>query len=76
MTTVDCAIAEPSDRTPLFPSTRDLRNATPVDQAAIAEFTDLVAVTRVTGNVLDADLLHALIARLADLLGEPLPPGL
>jgi hypothetical protein len=76
MTTVDCAIAEPSDRTPPFPSTRDLRNATSGDQAAIAEFADLMAVMRVTGNVLDADLLHALIARLADLLDEPLPPGL
>jgi hypothetical protein len=76
MSTVDCAIAAPSDRTPTFPSTRDLRNATPVDQAAIAEFADLVAVMSVSSNVLDADLLHALIARLADLLGEPLPPGL
>jgi hypothetical protein len=31
---------------------------------------------RVSGNLLDADVLHALIARLADLLGERLPSDL
>jgi hypothetical protein len=62
-----------------------LRNATAVDHGVIglasgvpgsriAAFGESVAVPGVTGNVLDADLLHALIARLADLLGEPLPP--
>jgi hypothetical protein len=70
-------------------ATFDLRNATAAAQGAvepaarvsdhgssIVAFADPVSVMRVTGNVLYADLLHALIARLAELLSEPLPPDL
>jgi hypothetical protein len=31
---------------------------------------------RVTGNLLDREVLNALIARVAELIGEPVPPGL
>jgi hypothetical protein len=44
--------------------------------SSVAAFAELVAVMRVTGNLLDSDVLHALIARLAELLSEPLPGDL
>jgi hypothetical protein len=34
-----------------------------------------VAVMRVTDNLVDDDVLHGLIVRIADLLGEAVPPG-
>jgi len=42
--------------------------------ATIAMFAEVVAVMRRTGNQVDAALLHALICRLAELLGETMPP--
>jgi hypothetical protein len=79
----------PCEHTPRLPSTLALRNAIALDQADItrasevsdlgsstAAFAELVAVMRTTGNLLDADVLHALIARLAELLSEPLPSDL
>jgi hypothetical protein len=44
--------------------------------ASIAAFAELVAVMQVTGSLVDGDVLRALILRLAELLGESVPPGL
>jgi hypothetical protein len=44
--------------------------------ASIAAFAELVAVMRVTGDVLDADVLRGLIIWLAELLDESVPPGI
>jgi hypothetical protein len=44
--------------------------------ACIAAFSDLVAVMRATGDFIDGDVLQALIIRVAELLGESVPPGL
>jgi hypothetical protein len=43
---------------------------------SIGAFGELVAVMRATGNLIDDEMLEALIVRIADLLGEPLPLGL
>jgi hypothetical protein len=83
------APAEPPDSTLSLRSTVDLRNATSTDRRArkrdlgesdlgssSTAFAELVAVMRVTGYSLDAEILRALIARLAYLLGEPVPADL
>jgi hypothetical protein len=53
-----------------------LRKATSAHRGTIATFAESAAGTGNTGNVLDADVLHALISRLAELLDERTPPGL
>ena len=79
----------PIDAAQPFPSRLTLRNATRVGQASatctpglsevgasIVAFAELVAVMRVTGNLVDGDVLQGLIVRVAELLDETLPPGL
>ena len=78
----------PIDAAQPFPSRLALRNATRVGQASatctpglsevgasIVAFAELVAVMRVTGNLVDGDVLQGLIVRVAELLDETLPPG-
>ena len=77
--------ADPLDLTQLL-SALGLRNATGDKGAqtgsltqlseigeSIAAFGELIAVMRVTCNLIDDDVLEALIVRLAELLGIPLP---